>query len=101
MWVNTREKVTTKETLSLAGRIDEAEDRLAVPKFLAKKGRGQPKQRRCTINSNAKQMVIRLSEEDFSKLKSLSSYTTIPNVYTVPSTTERSYVPIFTERRAR
>lgn len=78
MRVNTREKMMAKEVSHLLGKTREVEDRLSAPGFLATKGRGQPKQKRCTINSNAKQVVIRLSEEDFSKLKSLSSYLTIP-----------------------
>ncbi len=67
-----------KELPRLVGRTGEAEDRLTVSEFLATNRQVQRKQRQFTMDSNAKQLVIRLSEEDFTKLQSLSNCTTIP-----------------------
>ncbi len=67
-----------KESSGLVRRTEEAKDSLTVSEYLATKGQVKRKQRQFTMDSNAKQLVIRLSEEDFTKLQSLSNCTTIP-----------------------
>jgi DNA-binding NarL/FixJ family response regulator len=61
----------------MVGMMEKPEDRLSV-EFPAPESQEQLRQVRCAEDPNAKHVVIQLSEEDFSKLQSLSNCTTIP-----------------------